>query len=207
MSADTERIARRIREAAGSVDAPARLHARVAEEVARSAPARRRRVLAAGGALAGALAAAVVAVVLVLGSGGAGPRIERAAALALRPPATSAPAVDPSDPAHLRAEVGGVRFPNYRSWRPVGSRTDELDGRRAVTVAYSASGATVGYTIVDGAPLKLPKDVTWHEYSGYRVAVLRDDGERVVTWKQGGRTCIVAGRSADVTALLRDRRS
>ena len=207
MSADTERIARRIREAAESVGAPARLHARVAEEAARSAPARRRRALAAGGALAGALAAAVVAVVLVLGSGGGGPGIDRAAALALRPPETGAPAVDASDPRHLRAEVGGVRFPNYRSWRAVGSRTDKLDGRRAVTVAYSASGATVGYTIVDGAALKVPEDVTWRNYSGYRVAVLRDDAERIITWKQGGRTCIVAGRGSDVAALLRDRRS
>jgi hypothetical protein len=207
MTVDTERIARRIREAADGVSAPPRLHARVAEEVARRAPARRRRLLAAGGTLAGALAAVVVAVVLVIGSGGASPDIEQAIALARRPPATGAPAVDPYDPNHLTAEVGGVHFPNYRTWRPVGSRTDEVDGRRAVTVAYRASGAAVGYTIVDGAPLKLPENVEWHEYSGVRVAVLREGAERVIAWKQGGRTCIVAGRRSDVAALLRDRRS
>jgi hypothetical protein len=204
VTGDTEHIAQRIREAAATVHAPERLHARVAEEARRRAPARRRRLLATGGALAGAVAAAAAALVLLLGSSGE-PAIDEAVALSLRAPAGGAPAADPGDPAHLELAVGGVRFPNYKGWHPAGARTDDLDGRRAVTVAYrAASRGPVSYTIVDGAPLEIPKGVEWHEYrGGYRVAVLRDRGERVIAWEQGGHTCIVAGRRSDVTALLR----
>jgi hypothetical protein len=202
MTEETDPIARHIREVTEGVRAPKRLHARIAEETARRRPARRRRLIAIGGGVAGAVAAAVVALVLVLGSGA--PAMDDAVALALRPPSTGAPAVDPADPGHVEAEVGGVRFPNYEDWRPVGKRTDDLDGRRAVTVAYQSDGGPVSYTIVDGAPLDVPGTATWHEYSsGYRVAVLRDGAERVITWEQGGRTCIIAGDRDDVTALLR----
>jgi hypothetical protein len=204
LSADTERIAQRIREAAATVHAPARLHERVAEERRRRAPARRRTLLAAGGALAGAVAAGAAALVLVLGGGASGPTIDEAVALALRPAAAGAPAVDPGDPGHLELGVGGVEFPNYRGWHPVGARTDDIDGRRAVTVSYrSDDSGPVSYTIVDGAPLKMPDGVKWRDYRGYHVALLRNDGERVVAWEQGGHTCIVAGRGSDVTALLR----
>ena len=142
MGEDTEAIGRRIREAADSVRAPERLHAQVAEQTARRKP-RRRRLFAVGGGLVAAAAAAVVALVLVLGSGG-GPPIDEAVALALRPPTTDAPAVDPTNPARVQKQVGGVWFPNYRGetgWKPIGSRTDDLDGRRAVTVAYRGATA------------------------------------------------------------------
>jgi hypothetical protein len=101
-----------------------------------------------------------------------------------------------------------VWFPNYdyegdTGWRPIGSRTDDLDGRRAVTVAYKGAGGPVSYTIVDGAPLEVPKGVPWHEYARFRAAILRDDaGQRVIAWEKGGRTCIIAGKGADVSALL-----
>jgi hypothetical protein len=203
VTSDTEHIAQRIREAAATVHAPARLHERVAEESRRRAPARRRTLLAAGGALAGGVAVVAAVLVLLVGGGG-GPSIDDAVALAQRPAAAGAPPVDAADPGHLDLGVGGVSFPNYRGWRPVGARTDELDGRRAVTVSYrSNSSGPVSYTIVDGAPLELPDDVRWRDYRGYRVAVLRNDRERVVAWEQGGHTCIVAGKGSDVTALLR----
>lgn len=201
MSESTEHIARRISDAAASVHAPERLHARVAEEAARRAPVRRRLVAGGIGALVGAVAAALV-LVLTLGTAG-DPEMDDAVALALRPPTTAAPAVDPYDPDHLQAQVGGVRFPTYEGWRAVGARTDELDGRRAVTVAYRAGGGPVAYTIVGGTPLAVPEHAEWHDYGGNRIAVLRDGAERVITWEQGGRTCIVAGRPADVAALLR----
>jgi hypothetical protein len=199
----TDHIARHIREAAAAVRAPEQLHAHVAEEVARRRPARRRQTLAVGGALAGGLAAIAVALVLVLSGGGTS--MGDAVALALRPPSTDAPAMDPADPGHLQAQVGGVRFPTYPGWEPTGERTDEIGGRRAVTVAYrSADRGPVSYTIVDGDPLGVPGDARWTTLHGFRVAVLRDDGTRVVTWEQGGRTCILAGGRDDVTALLRD---
>jgi hypothetical protein len=207
MTEDTEQIARRIREAVEGVRAPDRLHAVVAEESARRRPARRRRVLALGGGLAAATAAIVVALVLVLGSAG-GPDIQQAVALAQRPPTTNAPAVDPTNPKRVDLEVGGVWFPNYddeheTGWRPIGARTDDLDGRRAVTVAYQGSGGPVTYTIVDGAPLQVPDGVRWRDYPRFRAAVLRDDSaEQVIAWEKGGRTCIIAGKSDDVTDLL-----
>ena len=203
MSDDTDAIARLIREAAESVRAPERLHAQVAEQTARRAP-RRRRMLAIGGGVATAAAAIVVALVLVLGSGGA-PPIDHAVALALRPPSTGAPAVDPRDPTRLQEQVGGVSFPSYegfKGWKPVGARTDAVDGRRAVTVAYRGDGGPVSWTIVDGQ-LDVPDGVPWRDYASFRAAILRDDGEKqVLTWRKGDATCILAGRTDDVDALL-----
>jgi hypothetical protein len=204
---DTEHIARRIREAVEGVTAPQRLHAVVAEQTARRAPARRRRLLGLGGGLVATAAAVVVALVLVLGSRGE-PAIGDAVALAQRTPTRDAPAVDPTNPKRVEKQVGGVWFPNYdyegdTGWRPIGSRTDDLDGRRAVTVAYKGAGGPVSYTIVDGAPLEVPKGVPWHEYARFRAAILRDDaGRRVIAWEKGGRTCIIAGKDEDVSALL-----
>lgn len=202
---DTEHIARRIRETAQGVTAPDRLHALVAEQTARRAPARRRRLFGLAGGLAAAAAAVIVALVIVLGSGG-GPAIDDAVALAQRTPTSDAPAVDPTNPKRVQEQVGGVWFPNYdgyTGWKPIGSRTDDLDGRRAVTVAYQGAGGPVSYTIVDGAPLEVPKGVPWHDYERFRAAILRDDGgERVIAWEKGGRTCIIAGKGEDVTALL-----
>jgi len=202
---DTEHIARRIRETAQGVTAPDRLHALVAEQTARRAPARRRRLFGLAGGLAAAAAAVIVALVIVLGSGG-GPAIDDAVALAQRTPTSDAPAVDPTNPKRVQEQVGGVWFPNYdgyTGWKPIGSRTDDLDGRRAVTVAYQGAGGPVSYTIVDGAPLEVPEGVPWHDYDRFRAAILRDDGgERVIAWEKGGRTCIIAGKGEDVTALL-----
>ena len=202
---DTEHIARRIRETAQGVTAPDRLHALVAEQTARRAPARRRRLFGLAGGLAAAAAAVIVALVIVLGSGG-GPAIDDAVALAQRTPTSDAPAVDPTNPKRVQEQVGGVWFPNYdgyTGWKPIGSRTDDLDGRRAVTVAYQGAGGPVSYTIVDGAPLEVPKGVPWHDYARFRAAILRDDGgERVIAWEKGGRTCIIAGKGEDVAALL-----
>jgi hypothetical protein len=200
VSDETERIARRIRDAADTVRAPDRLHERIAAQTSNRAPRRRRSVLALAGGLAGGVAVAAVALVLVLGSGG--PSMDDAVAVALRTPTTSAPAVDPTNTKRLEAHVGDVWFPNYgeyAGWRPIGSRTDEIDGRRAVTVAYQGAGGPVNYTIVDGAPLEVPEGVPWRDYPRFRAAVLRPG---VITWEKGGRTCILAGENADLAALL-----
>ncbi len=206
MTDDTEHIARRIREAADAVTAPDRLRAHVAEQTAGRAPRRRRRFLALGAGLAGAVAGVVLLLALVLGSGG-GPAMGDAVALALRAPTSDAPAVDPANPERLQKQVGGVSFPSYEGysgWRPIGSRTDDIDGRKAVTVAYQGDGGPVSWTIVDGAPLDVPDGVAWRDYPRFRAAILRDDGtDRVITWEKDGRTCIIAGKGDDVNALLR----
>jgi hypothetical protein len=201
----TDEIGRRIRAASATVHAPPRLHARVAEEAARRAATRRRRLALPIGALAGAAAVAAAVVVIVVGSGGT-PSIQDAVGLALRPPSSGAPAVNPADPRFVQAEVGGVRFPNYRAstgWRPVGARTDTIDGRRAVTVAYRDSGGPVSYTIVDGAPLDVPKDAPRRSYERIRAAVLSRGSATAIVWEQGGHSCVLAGRFKDIADLLK----
>ncbi|HET6509332.1 MAG TPA: hypothetical protein VFG42_21220 [Baekduia sp.] len=189
-------LGERIRELTGDIEAPASLRLRVDER--RAAPARRRRLVLPAGAL-GALAAVVVAVVLVAG-GGAAPTVGDAAALALSRPTQPAPAVDPSNAYVIDAGVGGIRFPNYTyawsGWRAVGRRTDTISGRDATTVTYRGPQGDVGYTIVDGKPLDEPAAARWVTRDGVRYAVVRRGNATVVTWRQAGHTCVLAGRGA-----------
>jgi hypothetical protein len=97
-----------------------------------------------------------------------------------------------------------VRFPDYQErwgWRAVGARTDEVHGRRALTVVYRKRGRGVHYTVVDGSPLELSGDRQRLE-DGTPVAVLRDGGARMVAWHEGGHTCILTSRDLDERSLL-----
>ena len=56
----------------------------------------------------------------------------------------------------LRAEVDGVRFPEWGrefGWHETGMRRDEIDGRRTTTVFYEHMGHRLAYTIVSGPAL------------------------------------------------------
>ena len=195
-------IAVRIRAAAASVQAPPSLRAALAvgpQRAARRRPAP--RLIALGGA-----ALALVAVVLALAPGGhdpAAPTVASAASAALRPPTQPAPRG--ADGA-LSVSAAGVRFPDYGAgahWRPVGTRTDRLGGRTTVSVAYrGAAGAQAGYAIVDGAPLPVPAGARRIVYEGVSIAVIERDGLRIVTWRRGGRTCVVAARATSLDRLL-----
>jgi hypothetical protein len=115
-----------------------------------------------------------------------------------------APQKDPRNERFLRAAVGGVRFPNYRYSTPfatAGARRDELGGRRATTVVYRTGVKSFGYTIVDGKPLAVPAGARRVVKDGLRLAVLRRGGAIVVTWRQGGHTCVLASRTATVRGL------
>jgi hypothetical protein len=105
----------------------------------------------------------------------------------------------------VRAEIGGVRFPNYtwyaKRWRTVGARKDELSGRDALTLVYRDGGRRVGYTIVDGEPLELPAGARRVSRKGKDLAVLRRGGALVLTWRQGGHTCVLASRELDLDEL------
>ncbi len=96
-------------------------------------------------------------------------------------------------------------FPGYAAehgWRPVGTRTDTVAGRRAVTVTYARDARRVGYTIVDGAPLAIPADARRVRYEGVDVAVL-DDGQALsVAWTRSGRTCVLSARGTRLERLL-----
>jgi hypothetical protein len=180
--AEQRRIATMVRTAAAEERAPMAL--RTAMRPRRQA--RRRGPLAA--ALAGAAALAAALIALVIGGGGnpTAPTLAAVASLAARAPAAAAPSPLPS--------VDGVRFPDWRrhfGWRATGVRTDRVAGRRTVTVTYLKGGRTVVYSIVAGEPLRWTK-----------LKVVRLDGRTVVTWRRGGRTCVLSARDVPRDKLL-----
>ncbi|HEY6762849.1 MAG TPA: hypothetical protein VI318_25325 [Baekduia sp.] len=205
--ADSEAVGRRIRELAQSVQAPPALRARLAEaERSRPSSARTwlRRPRVAVPALGATALAAVVAGILVFAGGAAAPSVDQAAALALARPTAAAPAT--SGGVTLDAGVGGVSFPNYSymwpAWRAAGARHDTIDGRDTTTVTYRGPKGDVGYTIVDGKPLPAPSGARTLTRAGIKLSIYRKDGATVVTWRRGGHTCVLAGRSADVEPQL-----
>ena len=138
------RVVDALHQARATERAPAGLRARIdASRPSRGTAARRR--FAYAGAAAAALAAVVLALVLALPSGTPGaPSVSDAAALAARGPTQPAPALDQAGPqGRLQQNVGDVYFPDWTSrfgWQAIGARTDNLGGRRAVTVYYERAG-------------------------------------------------------------------
>ncbi|HEY5142529.1 MAG TPA: hypothetical protein VII98_03420 [Solirubrobacteraceae bacterium] len=204
-----EDIGARIRELSGQVSAPPQLRAAVARERLAGAPGARRRRTARRPLLAAAAGlAAVVAVTVALlgGSGAEAPSAAQAAALALRPATQPPPPVDARNARFVARSVGTVRFPNYgyeASWPAVGSRSDVLAGHGATTVVYGRGPARVGYTVVDGSPLRTPVSAPRASFRQIHARVIRRDGGLAVVWQQGGHTCIVASRDAGLAQLLR----
>jgi hypothetical protein len=207
LSALYDREQRVVRElqAAGQRDrAPTGLRTRI--EAARpSARTRARRRAGYGISLAGALAVLVLALVLALPAGTPGaPSFGEAAALGIRSPSAPAPTPDPDAPAvHLGRRVGDVYFPNWARrlhWRAVGERTDQIDGRLAVTVFYQRRGARVAYTIVAVPALK-PPAASLTQINGAEYQTLRLNGRNVVTWRRDGHTCVLSGAGVPAAAL------
>jgi hypothetical protein len=190
--------------------APAALHARVREltdrpaaKVSRTRAARWRRSLFVPAATA--LAVAVAALVVALGGGGsAAPTIPQTARLALSAATSPAP---PEDAAHrnlLSLRFDGIAFPYYgrtAGWKTTGTRRDSLGGRRVVTVFYAAHGTRVGYSIVSGSPLPVGGG-TLVARGGVRYWLQRRAGAQLVTWRQSGHTCVIAGRGVGRETLL-----
>ena len=204
--AAAERATSRIRAAASAVRAPQSLRAAVAQErlVAGQPGPRRARPLIFAGAAAAVALALTVTVVLVSGPTGThGGSVADAAQVALRAP-TDGPPARASD-GRVRLSVGGVRFPDYahwKGWRAVGTRTDTVAGRAAVTVVYGRGAKRVGYTIVDGRPLSIPEGAKRISYDGVDFWVLRRGDARYITWQRGGRTCVLATRGTGLERLL-----
>ena len=190
--------------AVADTSAPLALRERLARlEEQRARPRRRRPAFSLGRWLAPAAAAAAavaIAVTLIVPSG---LTVEATLAAADRPPVARVMS-DPQEPALLRDEVDGVRFPNFAAkfgWRPVGSRTDEIDGRRTRTVFYRRGGETVAYTIVSGDALEEP-DGEPVVREGVALRTFDEDGRTVVTWRRNGRTCVMSARGVDSSTLL-----
>jgi anti-sigma factor RsiW len=184
--------------------APERLRARIeAARPARSIVVRRR--LGYGGAVAAALAAVGLALVLALPGGAPGaPSVSDAAALAARGPTTAAPAAEQiGSGSRLNQNVGEVYFPDWTArfgWRAVGARTDRLGGRQAVTVYYAWHGKRVAYTIVAAPPLAEPA-AQRTVLNGVELRTLSVNGQRVVTWRESGDTCVLSGSGVSVSRL------
>jgi anti-sigma factor RsiW len=162
----------------------------------RRARASRRRSLrlAPRLALAGALAAAAVVAAVVLTGGPGSPTVAEAAQLGNRPPTAPAPA--PRSSTKLAADVDGVVFPNLAplyGWRGVGIRTDKLDGHRATVVFYRKGGRRLAYVIVTVPGLPRPSGAQSTIKRGVRYQTLRVNGRLAVTWRRGGRTCVLIG--------------
>ncbi len=193
------------------VPAPARLHDRVREMVdARGEQPQRRPAPFGGlrlrlGAAATVLAAGLAALVLALaGSGGAELSLAQASAVTLRP--ATMPAPRESGGTTLAASVEGVSFPYWGErfgWSSTGSRVDRVGGRTFHTVFYSdGRGRTVGYAIVAGRAPALSAAGTVHWRGGTAFRVGRAGGVEVITWKRGGRLCVVSGRGVSGPTLL-----
>lgn len=190
---DTERL----RATIDAVHAPPQLHARIAEQLAAAEGSRRRQhrrwSLAGGLVAAAAAAAAIVAIAL---PGGGAPTVLQVARL------SAAPATRPAPPLHARyrhwleAHVGGIWFPSARDlhgWRPTGARSDAVGGRTTMTVYYAGPGAPrVAYTIVAGGPLAWPPHARAARRGTTTFRIVRGAGRTVVTWREGGRQCVIA---------------
>jgi hypothetical protein len=189
----SERGRRLIARAVAETHAPLGLRERLEADRARGGRGRRRRRLLPAAATGLAVAAAVVLALVV--AGGDEPTVAAATALGDRPAEGPAPPPGPR-PGTLRASVGGVDFPDWEErfdWPATGVREDELDGRTARTVFYrTRQGARTAYTIVDGAPLDPPERGAVQHVDGVAFTVVTGERETVVTWEEGGHTCVLS---------------
>lgn len=186
-----------IRNRSAGVRAPDELRASIAAQ--RAGRTRYNR----GGAAA---VAAVILIAILFATDGTGPTVSQVAFAALNPPTGPAPRTDRADRRFLDLEVGGLRFPSYeRPWRwaAVGSRTDEVEGRHAVTVIYRKGDRGIHYTIVAGDPLERPAGARMTRTAGMQFAVTRRRGAHVVSWELDGRTCVLTSETVGAVGLMR----
>jgi hypothetical protein len=153
-----------------------------------------------------ALAVAVAAIVVLLGSSGgsSAPTVPQTARLALAAATSPAPPEDPAHRGRLRLRLGGIAFPYYgrtAGWEATGARTDTIASRRIVTVFYTAQGHRVGYAIVAGDPLEGSGGKLISEGGvSYRLQPAGD--AMLITWRQAGHTCVIAGHRVSTSTLL-----
>lgn len=173
-----------------NVDARARTLA-----VTRGRP--RRRVVRL--ALAGAAAVVAAAVAAVFLSGGPGaPTVADAARLGTQPATEPAPSPAGAAGTKLAVAVDGVPFPNltrFAGWRAVGVRHGRIGDRDATVVVYRKDGRRLGYVIVAGAGLVRPSAAQATVIRRVEYQTLRLSGRLAVTWRRGGRTCVLLGQA------------
>jgi hypothetical protein len=151
-----------------------------------------------------ALAVTVAAVLVLLGGGSSTPTVPQTAHLALAAATSPAPPEDPAHRGFLRLRFGGLAFPYYEptaGWKATGARTDTIRGRRIVTVFYTSREHRVGYAIVSGAPLGIGGG-TVVTHGGVTYWLQHNHGAELITWRQGGHTCVIAGYRVSPRTLL-----
>ncbi len=185
-----------------SEQAPPRLRAWLASELARRRAERRRGFVVAA-ACAGAAALALT-LVIALPGGGDGVTVADAAAVGERPATAPAPPPSRVNEYLLTRSVERVPFPNWRErgWRAIGSRDDRIDGREAETVFYERDGRRVAYTIVSGSALSPPTEGARSLRSRVELARFALDGRAVVTWRRRGHTCVLSGAGLSREEML-----
>jgi hypothetical protein len=148
-------------------------------------------------ALAGGLAAAVAVVAAVVLSGGpGGPTVADAARLASTSSTGPPPPPLTNSATKLAMDVEGVVFPNLGplyGWHAGGVRRGRVDGRNATVVFYRKDGRRIGYVIVAGSGLPRPSGAEATTKSGVQYQTLRLNDRLAVTWRRGGRTCVLIG--------------
>jgi anti-sigma factor RsiW len=148
-------------------------------------------------AAAAAVAAAVVAAVVLSGGPGA-PSVADAARLGTQPPTAPAPPSAGAPGTRLAIAVDGVAFPDFApayGWQALGVRHGRVDGRDATVVTYGKGARRLGYVIVAGSGLSRPSaQATVIRRVEYQT--LRLNGRLAVTWRRGGRTCVLLGQAS-----------
>jgi hypothetical protein len=188
--------------------APLALRERIETDRGRAArPAWRSRPWRVLAPAAGLVAAVVIALVVIAGGSGA-PSVLATASLAARGPVLPAPAEDTKNRSVLKASVEGVPFPYWGDdfkWKAVGARDDKVEGRNTKTVFYdNPKGARAAYTIVGGEGIDPPDGARPRTENGTKLWVTAKDGRRIVTWKRGGRTCVLSAPMSIPEAKLLD---
>ncbi len=190
--------------AARTERAPASLRARI-EASRPSARVQTRRRVVFGGSLVGALAVIALALALILPAGTPGaPSVSQAAALGQLGPLGPAPGPAPGDPGvQLGKSLGDLYFPDWAhsfGSRPIGQRTDTINGREAVTVYYEWHHLRIAYTIVAAPALPVPP-AKMSVLHGTALRTLKIDGRLVVTWERDNHTCVLSGAGVPISKL------
>ena len=155
--------------------------------------------LAPGLALGTAVAAVVVALVVALSGGPGGPSVADAARFAALPPNGPAPARALGSHTQLAVGVEGVTFPDFlrsHGWRATGVRRGQVGERDATAVFYAKGPRRVVYVIVAGSALPQPSGATRSTLGGVDYRSLEIEGRPAVTWRRGGRTCVLIGQAS-----------
>jgi hypothetical protein len=195
-----------LQHAAETERAPAGLRARIEADRPRAAAVARRRTALYGGTLVSSAALVLVIVVLLLPGGApGGPSVSEAATIAVRGPTGPGPGPDPHAPlARLDQSVGRVYFPNWGyqglGWAAVGQRSDQVRGRRMLTVYYQGYSTQIAYTIVSGPGLPVPSGTVVRK-GAERLRTLSVNGRLVVTWRRAGHTCVLSGMGVTADQL------